>query len=107
MGRYQVHRSDANAPLIIDAMRKVGACVEPLGRPVDVLVTVADQVAIAEIKTARGKTRSAAQEAFLKRWRGPCPVLRTPEDGIALVGELRWMASVLQRVGWPREKAEE
>ena len=105
MARYQVHRSDGNAAVIIDAMRKAGACVEPLGRPVDVLVTVKALVAIAEIKTAKGKTRKGqAQASFLKRWKGPCPLLRTPEDGLALIHELRWMASVLQRVGWPREE---
>ena len=104
MARYLVHQSDRNAAPIIEAMRKAGACVEPLGRPVDVLLTVAGLVAIAEIKTAKGKTRSRAQAAFLKRWRGPCPILRTVDDGIALVNELEWMAGVLGRVGWPTER---
>ena len=69
--------------------------MEPLGRPVDVLLEVSGLVAIAEIKTAKGKTRSRAQAAFLKRWRGPCPILRTVDQGIALVNILKRKAAVL------------
>ena len=92
MGRYLVHQSDRNSQPIIEAMRKAGACVEPLGRPVDLLLEVAGLVMICEIKTAKGKTRSRAQAAFLKRWRGPCPILRTVDDGIALIDKLRRQA---------------
>ena len=99
MARYLVHQSDRNAAPIIEAMRKAGACVEPLGRPVDVLLTVDGLTTIAEIKTAKGKTRSRAQAAFLKRWRGPCPILRTVDEGVALVNRLKSTAAVLSR-GW-------
>src|SRR5688572_2754393 len=107
MARYLVHASDANAQPIIDAMRQIGACVEVIGQPCDVLLTVNQIVAVAEIKGLKGKVRSRKQASFLKRWPGPCPILRTPEDGIRLVQELRWMASVLQRVGWPQETSED
>ena len=85
MARYLVHQSDRNAAPIIAAMRKAGASVEPLGRPVDVLIGVAGLEKIAEIKTANGKTRSRAQAAFLKRWCVPCPILRTVDEGVALL----------------------
>ena len=97
MARYLVHQSDRNAAPIIEAMRKAGACVEPLGRPVDLLLEVAGIVMICEIKTAKGKTRSRAQAAFLARWRGPCPILRTVDEGIALVNRLKSTAAVLSR----------
>lgn len=94
MARWETHRSDGNQAEIIQAMRKLGASVEIIDRPVDLVVGLAGLTALAEVKTARGRLRPS-QTAFLRSWRGLCVVLRSVEDGIALVEELRWLASVL------------
>lgn len=92
MARYEVHRSDGNAKAIIDAMRKMGASVEIIDRPLDVLVGFRGVTAIAEIKTPRGKLR-ASQTAFLDGWRGMSRVLRSVDDGIDLVNVMARLAS--------------
>jgi len=37
MGKYHVHRNDANTDAIVEALRDVGATVERLGNPLDLL----------------------------------------------------------------------
>lgn len=111
MSRYLVHRSDANAEQVYEALKACGVHVERLGRPVDALLyspavwSLFRQrmrqcgieveasgplhgngivgAVLAEIKTAKGKTRSKAQAAFLKRWPGPVLFLRTVTEGKA------------------------
>jgi hypothetical protein len=106
MARYEVHRSDGNAKAIYDAMRKAGASVEIIDRPCDAIIGVQGLSAEIEVKTARGQLRPS-QKAFKASWRGYFVVVRSVEDGLAVVEDLRWMASVLQRVGWPKEQAGE
>lgn len=88
MGRYQVHRSDMNAVVVIAAMREEGASVEPIGRPVDVAVSIDGQECLAEIKTITGKLRPS-QVKFWARWQGRKAVLRSTADGRALVAALK------------------
>ena len=97
MARYEVHRSDGNAREIIDAMRKYGASVEIIDRPVDVLVGFRGVTAIAEIKTPRGKLK-ASQKAFLEGWRGLSRVLRSVDEGIELLEDMRWMAGAIEEL---------
>ena len=91
MGKYQVHQTDQNAPLVIDAIKAAGGAWEPLHRPVDGLVSVDGVCGAAEIKTRLGKLRPS-QEAFLKRFQGPVAILRTPEDAFAFVRRLKQIA---------------
>lgn len=88
MGRYQVHRSDANADEIIDALRAVGASVEPLGRPVDVAVGFRGVTYLLEIKTRRGAVRPS-QRDFLERWRGHAAVVRSADEALKEIGATR------------------
>lgn len=92
MARYEVHRSDGNAKAIIDALRKMGASVAIIDRPVDALVGYRGLTVPVEIKTARGKLR-ASQSEFLGRWEGLCEVLRSVDDGIALLQRMAQAAS--------------
>ena len=85
MARWETHRSDANAEEIIAAWRRVGATVEAIGRPVDVVVGYKGVNYLAEIKTLRGKLRPR-QEAFLETWRGQVAVIRTVAEGFRLIG---------------------
>lgn len=84
MGKYVVHRVDANAEAIFRALEKAGASVYR-GGPLDALVGHRGDNLLIEVKTARGKLR-ASQKAFLARWRGTVFVVRTVEEGLKLLG---------------------
>lgn len=94
MARYEVHRTDGNAKEIIAALRKMGASVEQIDRPLDVLIGFRGVNIIAEIKTTRGKIR-ASQKAFMDGWRGSFAVLRSVDDARALLAtmgkQVEWM----------------
>jgi hypothetical protein len=94
MARYEVHRSDGNAKEIIDAMRKMGASVEIIDRPVDILVGYRGVTAIAEIKTPRGKLQ-ASQKAFLDGWRGLSRVIRDVDDAEDLLYYMQGVADAV------------
>ena len=85
MGRYQVHRSDANAAAIRAGLEAHGADVEPIGRPLDWLVGFRGRTFVLECKTARGQIRPS-QENFLLRWRGHAAVVRTLEEALKEIG---------------------
>ncbi len=85
MGRYQVHRSDANAKTIREGLEARGVSVEPIGRPLDFLCGVKGQTYLLEIKTAKGKLEPS-QEDFLMRWRGQAAVVRTLEEALKELG---------------------
>lgn len=80
MGRYQVHRSDANAEDILGKLEQAGVLVYRAGRPVDALCLFRGHWTLLEIKTVKGKTRSKAQAAFLRKFGSHVRVARTFED---------------------------
>jgi hypothetical protein len=93
-----VHAVDRNEALIVDAMRIAGATVYKLGRPLDLLVAVHGQTGLAEVKMPKGKLR-ASQSAFLATWPGLCAILRTPEEGMAFVRQLKRDARAVRAHG--------
>ena len=107
MAKYAYHRSDGNAAAIIEAWKRVGATVEPIGRPTDALVGFRGVNYLFEIKTARGRLRTS-QAAFLERWRGQAAVIRSVDEGLWAIGALspkqlafalsRWRAAKLAKV---------
>jgi len=84
VGKFTVHRLDANHHAICDALRKVGATVNEKG-PLDVLVGFRGANYLLEVKTARGQLRPT-QKAFLAGWKGQACVVRTVEDALAAIG---------------------
>lgn len=81
MGKYQVHRSDANAAAIMATWRGAGATVAVIGRPLDCLVGWRGVNYLVEIKTPRGALR-ASQRAFLETWRGQAAVVRSVGEAL-------------------------
>jgi len=79
MSKYQVHRVDNNAKLIIEALEAGGCSVESIGRPVDIAVGINGRSYLFEIKQPKGKLRES-QIKFLDRWRGHVGILRSIED---------------------------
>lgn len=96
MARWEIHRVDDSEPLIVEAMRAAGATVQKIGRPLDLLIAVDEQTALGECKTGTAKLRPS-QLTFTARWPGIWCVLRTPEDGLALVKALKTRAREQRR----------
>lgn len=85
MARWETHRSDGNQAAIIQALERVGATVEVIGRPVDLLVGYRGKNYVFEVKTARGQIRQG-QRDFLDRWKGQAAVVRSVEAALAAIG---------------------
>jgi hypothetical protein len=80
---------DANEKEIVDAMRKMGASVYRLDKPVDLLVGFHNRSGtftyLCEVKVGK-KNLTAAQEKFISEWRGTVVViLRSVDDAIRLI----------------------
>ena len=81
MGKYIVHRLDANALEIKHALERIGATVDARC-PADWLVGYQGLNFILEVKTQAGKQRPT-QERFEKGWKGQYAVVRTVEEAFA------------------------
>lgn len=76
------NRRDASEASIVAALRKAGATVHLIDRPVDALVLYRRKVHLLEFKSGKGKM-TPAQQAFMRKW--PVVVIRTPEAAIAFL----------------------
>ncbi len=83
-------KRDKNEPLIVDALRFIGATVRHLsdsGIP-DLLVGYQGHTFLIEVKDEKGKL-TTAQEDFIKLWTGyPIIIAVTPEDAIEAVRKI-------------------
>ena len=82
---------DVNQPAIVEALRKMGASVEHIARPVDLVVGYAGITRLVEIKNPEhyGKL-SPGQKKFIDEWRGGrVPVVRTVEEARAVLDEMK------------------
>lgn len=77
-------RVDENQEEIVKALRKIGAAVEVLGLPLDLLVSHRGRTMVIECKTATGKLTKYQRE-FLSRWPGEAHIVYSPEDAVAAV----------------------
>lgn len=68
LNRYAKKR-DLNEREIVDALRKAGATVVQLDRPVDLLVGYRRRTVLIEVKSKGGKLNEAQRE-FFGDWRG-------------------------------------
>ncbi len=75
-------RVDATQAEIIKALRKIGAAVEVIGLPVDLLVCFRGKTFLMECKTAEGKL-TQYQKDFMLRWPGAVYIVNTPESAVA------------------------
>jgi len=87
VGKYAVHRLDANHREIQSALERVGATVDGKA-PLDLLVGFRGRNYLLEVKTARGQVR-ASQRAFLTAWKGHAVVVRTVDEALRAVGALK------------------
>jgi hypothetical protein len=84
-------RRDSNESAIFDALRKAGAVVYALDRPVDALVGWNGRWVVLEIKRPKGAVgeRQAAFMDDCKAKHLPAMVVRTPEDALQAIGAIR------------------
>ena len=79
---------DENEPEIVKALRNVGAHVELLAGPVDLLVGYGRQWFALEVKMPKGRT-TPAQDDFFKDSDGKggvAAVVRSPSEALAVIG---------------------
>lgn len=87
LARYAKCR-DRNEPEIIEALRKHGAIVYQLDRPVDLLVGYDRQTWLIEVKQPGGKL-TEGQDEFFDAWPGRggiAAVVRSVSEALALIG---------------------
>lgn len=87
---------DANEPEIVEALRKVGATVERLDKPLDLLVGYRGVNLIMEVKLPLGprggskdRNLTSAQKRFTDQWRGQWVVVRSAEEAIQVLKGMR------------------
>lgn len=86
LARYAKKRDGNEAP-IVQALRKAGATVWLLDRPVDLLVGYGGRLTALEVKTDRG--RLTDEQAAICQFNDlPVYVVRTPEDALRAIGAL-------------------
>ena len=77
-------RTDSNQAEICKALRDIGVSVEYLKLPLDLLICHKGETALMEIKTDKGRL-TKDQIAFIARWPGKIPVVRSAEEAIEAV----------------------
>lgn len=83
-------KRDANEPEIVQALVGMGALVELTSKPLDMLVNVNGVIALADVKDPKRGRITDDQQTFIEKWDGaPIYILRTVEDAVKMVNELR------------------
>lgn len=98
--RYDTKR-DENEADIVRVLKANGLSVEPMDKPLDLLVGWRDVTMLAEVKMPRNnrgdaKPYTVAQERFLKRWEGGHTRLVTTQDALDLAKEIKRRALFLK-----------
>lgn len=84
--RFGSSSTDTNQTAIVQALRAVGATVEIIRHPVDLLVGFQGQTLLLEVKGRTGKLTDD-QVGFWNTWRGGMlAIVRCPEDALKLIG---------------------
>jgi len=91
MSLRRAARTDANQPDIVKALRKVGATVFVIGRPVDLLVGYRNKNWILEVKDpdqpAWDRKLTPFQTTFFQEWQGQVDKVETAEEAIKIITE--------------------
>lgn len=83
-------KRDKNEPEIVQALVGMGALVELTSKPLDMLVNVNGVIALADVKDPKRGRITDDQQTFIEKWNGaPIYLLRTPDDAVKMVNELR------------------
>jgi len=98
------NRKDLNQPEIVKAIEAVGASVEVMDYPADLLVGIPCDppvTLLVEIKQARKRgwkdEKTAKQKKFAARWRGQYAIIYTVDEALELIAEYRLKGN-LQRL---------
>jgi hypothetical protein len=77
---------DANQAAIVDALRRCCVQVEPIGKPVDLLICHRGETALMEVKNPDGRDQlTKDQIEFMARWPGKVHVVRSVDEAIRCV----------------------
>ena len=81
-------KRDSNESVIVEALRKAGADVWLLDRPVDLLVGYNERLYGFEVKTENGRLTDQQETdlATCRRRNYPVFVVRSPEDALQAIG---------------------
>lgn len=84
-------RVDANQSALIELFRAAGASVYVIGEPVDLLIGYMGVTCAVEVKRPdrKGKALTRQQVEFFSEFRGMKAEVRTDEDCISLLAEMR------------------
>lgn len=77
-------RVDGNQPDIIRALKSIGASVEIIGKPLDLLIHYRGETLLMECKSAGGSF-TKDQVEFFARWPGRILVVHSPDEAVRLV----------------------
>lgn len=87
----QAARVDENQPDIVEALRKVGATVYIVGRPLDLLVGFRKKNWLLEVKDPdkpkADRQLTPFQKTFFDTWRGQRDKVETSEQAIKIITE--------------------
>lgn len=76
--RFNAKR-DANEPEIIDKFESLGASVESIDTPCDLIVGYGNISILVEVKTEKG-VLTENQKDFIRDWKGQYCIVRTTEE---------------------------
>lgn len=80
-------KRDANERPIVEALRRIGAMVERLNEPVDLVVGFRGRTVLLEVKDSGG-TLTKAQAEFFARWPGEAYIVQNVAQAMeAVVGK--------------------
>jgi hypothetical protein len=86
------NKRDANERDIVDGLRRIGASVECIDVPCDLIVGFRNQSFLLEVKAQAGPRgglshakQTASQREFAARWRGHYAVVRTLDEALAAI----------------------
>ena len=88
LGMPKYGKRDANEGEIISAFELAGATVTKIDVPCDLIVGYAGRSILVEVKTATG-TLTKDQKKFIKTWKGDYLIVRTIEEALEIIINLR------------------
>jgi hypothetical protein len=84
--RRIIHQSDPNQKEIVAALRAVGASVDIIGDPVDLVVGWRGRNYLLEVKRDAKAKLQPSQVAFMSEWRGQVSRVNSVGEALAVIG---------------------
>jgi hypothetical protein len=84
--RRIIHQSDPNQKEIVSALRAVGASVDIIGDPVDLVVGYRGRNYLLEVKRDEKAKLQPSQVEFFKSWRGAVVRVNSVAEALAAIG---------------------